>query len=980
MKDAAHTPEYYWRSLEEFAGHAPSESGIRIGFSRRDFLRVMGASLALAGVAGCRRPIEKIVPYLSQPEEVVLGVPAYYATAMPFGLDAYGVVVESHEGRPTKIEGNPLHPSTLGGSNAFMQASILGMYDPDRSKQVLQFNETKELAEFVEFWRGLETTYLDSGGKGLAVLSESFSSPTLSKLRQEFVQRFPEAIWATYEPVTDENAFKGIELAAGKPYCAICNYSKAKVILALDSDFLLMESNSIAHARAFIQGRRMASENDSMNRLYVAESAYTVTGAMADHRIPMPGSHIGAYLAAVILELEAQGVTTGLEDVLRGSDTEGYDRNLLGSIANDLFSHKGECLIVAGRRQPPIVHAVVMVLNHVLENVGAAVNYAEITDTALPDRGGLEELTRKMAQGDISTLLIIGGNPVYDAPVDLEFAELLKKVDHTVHLSHYEDETSQAMEWHLPRAHFLETWGDCRAGDGTLSMIQPLIEPLYGGKSEFELLNLLATGTDKRGYEIVRQTWRNILTGGDFEMQWRRVLHDGVLRHSALTPAKVEIRIRAVSDHLAEHPISKTAFDRSHLEMVFRADHKVFDGRFANNAWLQELPDPITKLVWDNAALISPHLSEELDVRNGDNVRLHLGGRDLEIPVWIVPGQADYSVTVPLGYGRRKVGRVGDSTGFNAYRLRTSDAADFPSGVTLTKLGKQYPLATTQHHHRMEGRPLVLSATLEEYQKHPDFVKEVVETPDLQSLWKEHQYQEGYQWGMAIDLNACIGCNACVVACQCENNVQVVGKRQAGYGREMHWLRVDRYFDGDPRNPKMLFQPIPCQHCEMAPCEQVCPVAATNHDKEGLNVMVYNRCIGTRYCSNNCPYKVRRFNFFNYVKSLPETVKMAQNPDVTVRSRGVMEKCSYCLQRINRAKIQAKREGRLIKDGEIMTACQQACPTAAIIFGNILDAVSMVRSKKESKRNYQILVDYNTRPRTSYLAKLRNPVGWVSEA
>jgi len=974
MKDVAHTPDSYWRSLEESAGQPTPETGIGIGVSRRDFLRVMGASMALAGTAGCRRPIEKIVPYISQPEEVVLGVPSYYATTMPFGLDAYGVVVESHEGRPTKIEGNPLHPSTLGGSSALMQASILGMYDPDRSKHVLRDADIKEWAQFVEFWRGLEATYLESKGRGLAVLSESFSSPTLSRLKREFQQRFPEAIWVTYEPVSDENALKGIELAAGKPYRAIYDYSKAMVVLVLDADFLLMESNSISHARAFIQGRRMASESDSMNRLYVVESACTVTGAMADHRFPMPSSHIGAFLASVVLELETRGVTLGLDDALQGSEVAQVDRDLLRLVADDLLGHRGECLIVAGRRQPPIVHAMVAVLNQVLGNIGHTVSCVEVTDAVLPDRCALAELMAKMAQGDISTLLIMGGNPVYAAPVDLEFAESLKKVDHTVHLSHYEDETSQEVEWHIPRSHFLETWGDCSAGDGTLSVVQPLIEPLYGSKSEFELLNLVATGADRRGYEIVRQTWRNILPGGDFEDQWRRVLHDGVLQKSAMTPTQVEIWTRAVSDHLVEHPISKTAINRSHLEMVFQADHKVFDGRYANNAWLQELPDPITKLVWDNAALISPRLSEELDLRNGDTVRLRSGGRDLEMPVWIVPGQADYSVTVPLGYGRRRVGRVGDSTGFNAYRLRTSEAADFASAVTLTKLGKQYPLATTQHHHRMEGRPLALAASLEEYQGHPDFVKELVETPDLQSLWKEHRYEEGYQWGMAIDLNACIGCNACMIACQCENNVQVVGKRQAGYGRAMHWLRVDRYFEGDPRNPNILFQPVPCQQCEMAPCEQVCPVAATNHDKEGLNVMVYNRCVGTRYCSNNCPYKVRRFNFFNYVKSLPETVKMAQNPDVTVRSRGVMEKCSYCLQRINRAKLQAKREGRQIKDGEVMTACQQACPTGAIVFGNILDSQSQVRLKKESNRNYQILVEYNTRPRTSYLAKLRNPV------
>jgi Fe-S-cluster-containing dehydrogenase component len=963
----------HWTSLEQYNGLPIPDTAVETGFSRRHFLRIMGASIALAGLAGCRRPVEKIVPYVTQPEEVILGVPAYYASTMPFGVDAYGILVESHEGRPTKIEGNKLHPSTLGGSSAFVQASILGMYDPDRSKRILHKGQTKEWAEFVEFWRGIEPSYSRNGGQGLAVISESFSSPTLARLKRLFDDRYPNADWVTYEPVSDENIFKGIELATGNRYRPRYDFSKAKIIVALDSDFLLMESGSIANAKGFIDSRRVTSVNDAMNRLYVAESGYSITGAMADHRIAVPSSEIGSFLTALVLELESRGVVTGLKDALSKSHAEGFDRGLLNAMVADLISHSGESLIVAGRRQPPIVHALVVALNHALGNVGKTVEYIETTDVALPDRIRLASLTRKMSDGDISTLVIIGGNPVFNAPSDLDFAGSLKRVDHTAHLSMYEDETSMATQWQISRTHYLETWGDCRSGDGTLSVIQPLIAPLYNSKADLELLNLLATGTDKRGYDIARETWRDILNNGDFEANWRRVLNDGLLKDSALPPVDIKPQSATISNQLAENPFPKAALGSNNLEIVFRADHHVYDGRFANNAWLQEMPDPVTKLVWDNAALISPTLSEALHMHNEDMVMLRLGDRNLQMPVWIVPGQADNSVTVTLGYGRRRTGRVGKGAGFDTYGLRTSDYPDFALGLSMEKTGKRYTLSCTQDHHQMEGRPLIRAATLEEYRKSPDFAPKTLEIPPLHSLWKEHTYAEGYQWGMAIDLNACIGCNACVIACQSENNVPVVGKRQAGYGREMQWIRIDRYFEGDPRHPRMVFQPMPCQQCEMAPCEQVCPVAATNHDKEGLNLMVYNRCVGTRYCSNNCPYKVRRFNFFNYISAYPSTVKMVQNPDVTVRSRGVMEKCSYCLQRINRAKMRAKSEGRQVKDGEIMTACQQACPTGAIIFGNILDKISVVAARKSDNRNYQILGEFNTRPRTSYLAKLRNP-------
>jgi molybdopterin-containing oxidoreductase family iron-sulfur binding subunit len=940
--------------------------------SRRRFMQLMGGSLALAGLAGCRRPVEKIVPYLATPEEVILGLPNYYATTMPLGMDVYGLVVESHEGRPTKIEGNPLHPSTPRGSNSFMQASVLGLYDPDRSRDILHNGKQEDWAAFVQFWQGLEVKYQANGGEGLAVLSESFSTPTLSRLRETFLRRFPKAQWIAYDPISDENIFEGIRIATGQALRPVYHFDKAKVVLALEADFLGLESNNVRHASDFALGRTVRSSQDEMNRLYVVESCASITGGLADHRLVVLSSQIKQFTSDVVQELQHNWVGV-FEPALTESSGSRSSNDFRDSLIKDLLANRTQSLVIAGRRQPPEVHAFVTAMNQALGNVGFGVTYHPI-DHALPSNwAALAELAVKMKSQEITMLVMLGGNPVYSAPVDLDFGSALAKVENSVHVSLHQDETSKASKWHLNQAHFLESWGDTQYRDGTLSVIQPMIEPLHRGKSVVEVANLLATGQDQSGYDLVRETWKEFLLPLNYENQWRKVLHDGLLNFSVSEQISLQVNGSAIADFLKVHPFSATAERGESLEAVFLPSAAVWDGRFANNAWQQELPDPLTKITWDNAAAISPNLARDLKVETGDVVVLTLGGRSIETPVWVDPAQADGSVALTLGYGRASAGQVGNGVGGNVYRLRRNTAPDVDQGLTLTRTGKTWKLALSQTQRTQADRPVVRHVSLEKFREDPHCIKEMEETPNLQSLWKEHSYAQGYQWGMAIDLTLCTGCSACMTACRAENNVAVVGKEQVHKGRIMHWLRVDNYFVEENGQIWMAQQPVPCMHCEMAPCEQVCPVAATVHDSEGLNLMTYNRCVGTRYCSNNCPYKVRRFNYYNFTKHYPSLLKMVQNPDVTVRSRGVMEKCSYCLQRINRARFIAKQENRAIRDGEVIPACSQACPTGAIVFGDLNDPSSKVVELKKQAQEYKMLAQYNTRPRTSYLAKLRNP-------
>jgi molybdopterin-containing oxidoreductase family iron-sulfur binding subunit len=971
----------FWRSLEELADteefraylqsefpQAASATDLTDPVSRRNFLKLMGASLALAGLNACtRQPTEQIFPYTRAPEEIIPGQPLYFATAMPLGGMATGLLVESHIGRPTKVEGNPQHPASVGATDIFAQASVLTLYDPDRSEVVMFRGGISTWSAFLgainlELERQRQRP--DKGG-GLRILTETVTSPTLAQQLRELLAAFPAARWHQYEPVNRDNAKSGARLAFGEVVETQYRIDQADVILSLDADFLAPGPGSVRYARDFTARRRVEGSQAKLNRLYVAESTPSITGAMADHRFPLRASEIENVARALAHEL---GVVEGEE--LSTAEHAKW----VSAVARDFQEHRGVSLVVAGDQQPPIVHALAHAMNQALGNVGKTVIYTDSVEANPVEQvASLRELVNEMQAGQVEMLIIIGGNPVFTAPADFELAKSLDKVGFRVHLSLYDDETSALCHWHIPETHYLESWSDTRAYDGTITIMQPLIAPLYNGKSAHELLAVLLGQPDRPSHDIVRGYWNTQDREGDFDRSWKTALHDGLIQGSALVSKPVQLKLDEIKKEI-RHPPSAIRHPQS-VEVVFRPDPTIGDGRFANNGWLQELPKPLTKLTWDNAALISPRTAERLQLTNEQVVELRTKeGQPVRAPIWILPGHADECVTVYFGYGRTRAGRVGNSTGFNAYPLRRSNAFWFGSGLQIQPTDERYPLASTQQQHSMAGRHLVRVGTTEEYREKPTFAQELGEDPPRDiTLYPEHPY-EGYAWGMAVDLNACIGCNACVVACQSENNISVVGKADVINGRAMHWIRIDRYFEGESLdNPGIYHQPVMCQHCENAPCEVVCPVNATVHDREGLNVMVYNRCVGTRYCSNNCPYKVRRFNFRLYADWTTESLKPLRNPDVTVRSRGVMEKCTYCVQRISAARIQAKKEDREIQDGEVMTACQQVCPAQAIVLGNINDPNSRVAKLKAHALNYGILTDLNTRPRTTYLARLRNP-------
>ena len=938
--------------------------------SRRSFLKIMGGSIAYMAVTGCRRPLEEIVPYVEAPEEAILGNPEKYATSMTLGMGVYGLVVTSFEGRPTKIEGNALHSSSRGGSNAFMQAEILNLYDPDRLKKCYKGNTINSWDGFKQDWSEIHEKYTENQGEGLAILSQSFCSPTLFRQYEAYKKAFPKATWTVFDPVSDENIFKGLSLATGKSLRPNYKFEKAKVILSLDSDFLHLGADNVAAARGFADGRQVNSTHDKMNRLYTVESNVTLTGAMADHRIRLKSSEVFAFSLAIAGELSRLGLNTnGLDDRNLNSKCS-VDGKVIKAIAEDLLSNKGQSVIIAGSTQPSELHALVVVLNDLLGNTGKTVTYNKITDAVTANLNELNSLKADLTNKSIETLVILGGDPAFNFPVDYNLKALCKDVKNVIFLGNHKNSTSEFCSWTIPQNHFLESWGDARSSDGTLSIVQPLIAPLYKGHSTIELMNIILTGEERTGYELSRETWAGIFGLLDSESKWKEVLHEGFYN----SPQSLEVTF-SIDATSIEKSVGKYLSDykpiQSDLELTFSADPSVYDGRYANNGWLQEAPDPITKINWTNVAGISPGTADKNSLVNGDVVEIKNGKYALNIPVWIIPGLAENSLALTLGNGNKKLGRISELSGYSSYTIRTSESTNICT-VRMTRTSENLVIPTTQKHPYVEDRPLIRETELKEYQKHPEFAQDMVHVPDTQSLWEEHQYDEGNQWGMTIDLNLCIGCNSCVLACQSENNVPIVGSKPSNYGREMHWLRIDRYFSKDEENPTVRFQPVACQHCEMAPCESVCPVAATNHDQEGLNLMVYNRCVGTRYCANNCPYKVRRFNFYNYTNEYPEIVKMSQNPDVTVRSRGVMEKCSYCLHRINRIKRDTKLSGSKVQDGAVVTACQQACPTGAIQFGNINDPDSKVVAAKKV-RNYELLAEFNTRPRTSYQAKIRNP-------
>ncbi|MGA9304039.1 MAG: TAT-variant-translocated molybdopterin oxidoreductase [Candidatus Sulfotelmatobacter sp.] len=982
--DAAEkTGPEYWRSLEELAGSPAFQEALHREFpkgasewvdsvSRRGFLKVMGASMALAGMTGCvRLPLEPIVPYVRQPEDVIPGRPQFYATAMMLGGYASPLLVESHLGRPTKIEGNDKHPASRGGTDIFAQAHILGLYDPDRSQSLVSMGDQQSWQAFLNALHGPLTAQKALQGAGIRILTPTISSPTLADQLRGFLKIYPQAKWHVYEPVNRDNVLEGAKLAFGQPVETRYDFEKADVIVSLDADFLYAGfPGNVRYIRDFAKRR---DPDGNMNRLYVIESTPTTTGAKADHRLPVRAREI-ELCAAVLLRPAAVALREAGEAV--GGGTEKF----FDFLSRDLDSSSGSSVVLVGDHQPPAVHAFAHAINARLGNVGKTVFYSDPVDANPANQTeSLKDLVADMRGGKVDLLIVLGGNPAYDAPADLNFADALKngRIPLRVHHGLYQNETAELCQWHVNATHELEAWGDARAYDGTVSIIQPLIAPLYGGKSALEFVALLSGQADSTGDDLTRAYWQKQLTGGDIEQFWRKSLHDGWVVNTGFAAKELKP---------ASAPVGSVPLPLNAIELNIRRDPTIYDGQFSNNGWLQECPKPMNKLTWDNAVLIGPVMGERLQIKTCDVVELELNGRKVTGPVWIQPGIPDNSVTVTLGYGRTRAGRVGTGQGFDAYKLRTSDAPWFASGLQIRKTGDRYVLASTQGYQSMDTpnsdhRPLVRETALEEYRKDPTFAKEQGEEPAPGlTLYKPYPYkEEDYAWGMAIDLNSCVGCNNCMIACQSENNIAVVGKEQCAIGRHMHWIRIDTYYQypdeaaRDRDNPKAFFQPVPCQQCENAPCEVVCPVGATNHSTEGLNDMVYNRCVGTRYCSNNCPYKVRRFNFLLFQDWTTPQYKMMRNPDVSVRSRGVMEKCTYCVQRINERRIDAEREDRKINDTELQTACQQSCPAGAIIFGNINDPNSKVSKLKAQSRNYSLLGELNTRPRTTYLAEVSNP-------
>jgi MoCo/4Fe-4S cofactor protein with predicted Tat translocation signal len=969
-QSAAHRGREFWRSLEELA-ETPTfhewlgrefpqgAAEMRDPASRRSFLKLMGASLALASLTGCqfaiKPPPRKIVPYVRQPELVIPGKALYYATTIVQNGYGLGVLAESHEGRPTKIEGNPDHPSSLGATETLAQASILMMYDPDRSTGVLKGGSPSTWQEFITTATAALEAERATEGAGVRILTETITSPTLALDIRKLIAAFPQAKWYQYEPLARDGATGGARLAFGQDVHPVYDFTKADVVLALDADFTASGVGQVRYARDFAAKRRVRKEKRDTNRLYVVEPTPSPTGTIADHRLPVRASQIESVARAVAQALSVAGVAAG-------APLSEAEQKYVAALVKDLQAARGKSIVIAGDGQPPVVHALAYAINQTLGNVGATVTFVEPVEAA----PGLQfesiaALANEMRGGQVKVLLMLGGNPVYNAPADVDFAGALASVPLSAHLSLYVDETSTASTWHVNGTHFLEEWGDSRAHDGTGSIGQPLIAPLYDGKSASEVLNTLLGNPGLAGYVAMVNYWRGqgLDDKGLFD-----AMHDGVVAGSAAAPVSVTVS----TDFAAQAPAAAPD-----IEVVFRADPSVGDGFYANSGWLQELPKPITKLTWDNAAYLSVATARELGITTGDLITVTVDGRAVTAPAAVVPGHADKSVMLFLGYGRTKAGQIAaQAGGYNAYTLRTTAAPYFTGSAQIAKVGQRYDLAAAQLHFMLEGRKkdIVPSGTYQEFEADEEFLHHGAHHEVL-SLFPAFEYTS-YAWGMSIDLNVCTGCNACVIACQAENNIAIVGKSEVMKGRELQWIRLDQYFDGDEAAPDVYNQPMMCQHCENAPCELVCPVAATSHDDEGLNVMTYNRCVGTKYCSNNCPYKVRRFNFLQYSDETSKSLKLGRNPDVTVRSRGVMEKCTYCVQRINEARIDAEKAGRRIEDGEVVSACQQVCPTQAIVFGDINNVNAAVTKLKAEPLTYTVLDKLNPKPRTSYMARLRN--------
>jgi molybdopterin-containing oxidoreductase family iron-sulfur binding subunit len=990
LDELGDTPEFRAFLHNEFP-HDPAkdeQEGFRV--NRRDVLKLMGASAALAGLGACTKlPDQKIVPYVNAPEQFIPGKPLFYATGWTLGGSSIGLLAWSHMGRPTKIEGNPDHPTSAGATDILSQASILTLYDPDRSQTLLHEGRIANLSSFILQAGGIMSAHRQNGGAGFRLLTETIVSPSLADQIKTLLNQFPQAKWYQYEPLAGDGARAGTRQATGQYANAYYRFDRADRVLSLDADFLACGPLSVRYSRDFADKRRMPDPQSMMNRLYVVESMMTSTGALADHRLALRSSDIEAFARAVAAELGAGGAAAS-----EAAPTKAPP-DWIAALARDLQAHRGASIVIAGDHQPASVHALAHAMNAALGNLGKTVVHTDpLTAAPANQMQSLGELVAEMRDGAVETLVVIGANPVYSAPANLEFRQHFLKVKNRIHLGLYNDETGELCHWHVPELHYLETWSDGRAHDGTVTLTQPLIAPLYEGKSAHELMAILLGQDESTSHDIVRGYWsRQNLSGGvDFEAFWEKSLHDGVIAGTKL-PERAMAAGKGGS--AAGGPAtSGQGGGGQNLEVVFRPDPSVWDGRFANNSWLQETPRPVTRLTWDNAAMLSLSTAQRLKVNQQDVVKLRYQGREVKAPVFIVPGHADDSITVHLGYGRKRAGRVGTGVGFNAYELVAfGDNPWIATGVEVQKTSDHHHLVTTQNHNLIDVKGVVKEAesveaghrdvvrvgTLEEYRSNPTFAAdEPRETTEAPNLYAGFKYN-GYAWAMSIDLNSCVGCNACVVACRSENNIPVVGKEQTDNGRQMDWIRVDSYFEGAVENPRTYFEVVPCQQCEYAPCEYVCPVAATMHSPEGLNEMIYNRCVGTRYCSNNCPYKVRRFNFELFSDYKTANWAPLRNPNVTVRSRGVMEKCTYCIQRINTAKFEAEKQDRVVRDGEIVTACEQACPTKAIVFGDQNDPHSRVSKLKAQPRKFSLLAELNSRPRTTYLARLRNPNPEIKE-
>lgn len=1041
------TGRQYWRGLDQLAQTPEFKQWLEREFpagaselndpvSRRHFVKIMSASFMLAGLGlgatGCRRPEDKLMPFGKAAENFVHGTSQMFATAMPTRGGAIPLLAKSYEGRPIKLEGNPLFPGGNGSTDRFAQASLLNLYDPDRATRFAKAEaggklQTANPATALAALDDLAGQFAANQGEGLALLAENTHSPSRRRLHKEISAKLPKARWFLYDAVDAEVHQRAATKAFGKNVKPVFHYDQAKTILSLDCDFIGGEEDAHNNIRRFTKGRKIEKPADSMSRLYAVESLFTLTGVSADHRLRLPASAVIQLAAAVAAEL---GVNVG-----NVAKPAGVDAKWISECAKDLKASASKALVVAGNRQPLAVHLIAHAINDKLGSIGKTV---ELIEAPAPVAEALSDLVAALNAGKVQTLVMVAANPVYNAPADLDWAAAQSKAKTLVRLGYYEDETGSTCHWHFPLAHYLESWGDALTSDGTLVPIQPLLAPLFGGLTDLEFLARLGGLAATSANDIVRKTFASV-SGNSSEAAWNMFLHDGFAPGTAAKPVSANFSATALSGAAVSAAPSKDS-----LEVVLYRDMKLDDGRYANNGWLQELPDPITKMVWDNAVLVSRKTARELGVENNDVVEVKLGERTVRGPIWTVPGMADYSLGLALGYGRTKVGRVGVGTGFDFYPLLTTKTGYIATGATVRKTGATYPLSCTQMHWSMEGRAIVREANLEQFKQHPDFAvrmnapKPPSDAPIYPNPLDEAKKSAHHQWGMSIDLSSCVGCGTCVMACQSENNIPIVGKDQVKRGREMHWLRIDRYFSTDPKRRKFgeafkkdetqqfdewiddvqaVNQPMLCQHCEAAPCESVCPVNATVHDQEGLNVMAYNRCVGTRYCSNNCPYKVRRFNYLDYNKrSLKELkgpfypttllhrtggewdlarwwkdqnagmrqedewdlIRMLKNPDVTVRMRGVMEKCTFCIQRIEGAKIAQKvKAGEsgdvIVPDGTIKTACQQACPAESIVFGNVADPHSRVSQLKAQERNYSVLDFLSTKPRTTYLARVRNP-------